>query len=118
MSLRSPDMEERYKQAKKDGQLIPLASEAKLAGAPDFDYWKVITNRFPHNRHHTVHMLVVLKRDCDVLEVSLEELEELWFGVLPWADNTFDYVKFNLSSMRSVNNTPHLHLYILKAPYK
>lgn len=118
MSLRSPEMEDRYQQAKKDGQLIPLASEAKLAGAPDFDYWKIIANRFPHDRHHTFHILVVLRRDCAVHEVSLEELEELWFSILPWADRTFDYVKFNLSSMRSITQTPHLHLYVLKKEYK
>lgn len=118
MTMRSEKMEQAYQQAKQDGTLIPLVQEPKLRGAPDFQYWKIIANRFPHDRHHSAHVLIVLKRDCPVDKISLEELEELWFGIFPWADKVFDYVKLNLSTLRSINHTPHLHLCVLKPDYK
>jgi hypothetical protein len=118
MSLRTNETEQLYQEAKKAGTLIPLEQEVVLRGAPQFYYWKIIANRFPHDLHHAHHALVVLKRECPVERVTLEELEELWYSVVPWADRHFDYVKFNLSSMRSVVGTPHLHLLVLKGEYK
>lgn len=118
MTMRMNKTERQYQDARNEGTLVPLGQEPKLDYAPDFEYWTIVDNRFPHDRHHYDHVLIVLKRDCSVAEVSLIELAELWHKILPWADDKFDYVKLNLSSLRSVKNTPHLHLLVLKEDYK
>jgi hypothetical protein len=110
--------ERAYSEAKASGTLIPLGDEQPIPEAPEFKYWKVVDNRFPHDRHHDIHKLVVLKRDCDVSELSPDELYELHYGVIQWADDKYDYVKLNLSGLRSVKATPHFHLLTLKPEYK
>lgn len=118
MSLRSKEMELRYSAAKINNKLIPLAVEPKAPGVPEFQYWKIVLNKFPHDQHHVKHYLVVLMRDCPVERLTLEELEELWYRILPWADDHFDYLKFNLKNLRSIKATPHLHLLVLMDEYK
>lgn len=118
MSLRTKKMEQIYADARAAKTLMPLAQEPIVEGAPEFAHWKIVANRFPHNRHHSKHVMVVLKRDCALDDVALVELSELWHTVVPWADAHYDYVKLNLSSMRTVNHTPHLHLLSLKPEYK
>lgn len=119
MSLRTRATEIKYSQAKVAKTLIPLGQEAEIAGTESlFYYWKLVANRFPHDQHHTHHIMVVLRRDGPVPSVTLEELEELWYRILPWADERFDYLKLNLIGLRSVQQTPHLHLLVLKAEYK
>lgn len=119
MSLRNEDTERHYQTARKMGWLKPLIEEPTLDMAPDFRLWKVIDNRYPHNQHHVRNHLVVLRRDCPVEMISTTEWEEFWKKVMPWANKAhYDYIKFNLSSVRSINATPHLHLMELKPEYK
>lgn len=119
MSLRTDETEERYQTAKKMGWLKHLASEPKLRNAPDFKLWKVIDNRYPHDRHHVRNHLVVMLRDAPVENISTTEWEEFWRKVMPWANaQRYDYIKFNLVSVRSIGGTPHLHLMELRPEYK
>lgn len=119
MSLRTEATELQYTKAKMKKTLIPLSQEEEIVGTQSlFHYWKLVANRFPHDLHHTHHIMVVLRRDCPPNDVTLEELEELWYRIVPWADERFDYVKFNLSSVRSVGTTAHLHLLALKPEFK
>lgn len=116
MSLRTPATEARYQAARASGQLRHLMEEPPVA---EFRLWRIIANRFPHDRHHTRNHLAVLKRDCPVEQISITEWEELWRRVMPWADQQgYDYIKFNLSATRSVTATPHVHLLELKEEYK
>lgn len=115
MTLRTKEMEHKYTMARVTGQLKELIDEKSIH---DFKFWKIVNNRFPHNKHHQRHVLVVLKRTCSVEQVSLEELGELWYEVLPWAEEQgYHYTKLNFSVLRSVNHTPHLHLLTLKPAY-
>ena len=119
MTMRTPETEEKYRKAREDGTLKPLREEAKLAGAPEFRCWTVIDNRFPHDRHHVRNHLVVLKWDIEIERVSMTALEELWKEVMPWADRQgYDYIKVNLSNVRSIKGTPHVHLMELMPEYK
>lgn len=116
MTLRTPVTERAYQDARAAGDLKPLAEEAPLR---EFELWKLVDNRFPHDRHHTLNHLVVLKRDCPVEHINMLEWEEFWRVIMPWANNSgYDYIKFNLASVRSVNHTPHLHLMTLKREFK
>lgn len=118
MSMRTPETEQKYREARAAGTLIGLENEPDAPGTPLFTYWRVVENKFPHDRHHTKHLLVILKRKCRFDELSLAELQELWHSVIFWADDKFDYIKFNFASVRTVPNIPHLHLLTLKGEYK
>lgn len=119
MSLRTEETELRYQTARRMGWLKHLTAEPTLDQAPEFKLWKVIENRYPHDRHHVRNHLVVLRRDCSVDRISTTEWEEFWRKVMPWANAAhYDYIKFNLSSVRSIAGTPHLHLMELKKEYK
>lgn len=118
MSLRTEETENTYTKAKLEKTLIHLAEEPRLLGTPRFQYWKVIKARFPYDLHHKKHDLVVLVRDVPIAAISIVEIEELWREIIPWADNTYDYVKLNMSAVRSIEGTPHLHLLTLKEEFK
>lgn len=118
MTMRMNRTERAYSEAKAAGTLVPLNEELSHPDDPGFEYWKIVDNRFPHDRHHDIHVMAVLKRDCDVAELTAEEVLELWQKVFAWADARYDYVKLNLSGLRSVKVTPHIHLLTLKPEYK
>lgn len=115
MTLRTKKMEHKYTMAKLNGDLKPLLEEEPIV---EFSYWKIVLNRFPHDKHHRKHILIVLKRECEVFKISPDELQELWYDVLPWAETQgWHYTKLNFQVLRSVNHTPHLHLLTLKPEY-
>jgi len=60
----------------------------------------------------------VLKRDIQLFTLSDDELYELWYVILPWADTHYDTCNINLQSTRSINTTPHIHLFDYKKEYK
>lgn len=118
MSLRTEAGEEAYLEAQIKGRLTPLNNEPKIKYAPEFIWWRVIENKFPYDRHHTKHDLVVLKRECDFSELSLVEIMELFGKILPWANGSYDKVSLNLQRQRSIHGVPHFHLLNLKQKYR
>lgn len=107
MSLRADFLEDYYKEYKKTAPKNALHKEPSVV---EWKFWRLINNNFPYTKIATAHALVVLKRDCSIYEISAEELAELWMTILPWADKIYDVSLINLSAMRSVRNTPHVHL--------
>lgn len=115
MTARTPEVEKAYQDAKASGNLEQLHEVAPIK---EWTYWKLIPNRFPHNKLNTKHMMIVLKRGCDIWSLTNYEIYELWREILPELDDQYDYVKLNLSAMRTVAGTPHLHVCIYKQEYR
>ena len=118
MTLRMNSTERAYQDAKAQNTLLPLQDEPEINEAPEFKYWRIIHNRFPHDRHHTTHHLIVLKRDCDANKLSDAEIIELHRRVIVWAESRYDIMKLNMPGLRSIKLTPHYHLMSLKEDYK
>lgn len=107
MTARTSAMEASYQKARKDNDLVPLVDEPAVK---DYHCWKLVKNRFPHDKLNSDHYLLVLKRPCEPYRISMHELEEMWKEILPELDKQFHYMKFNFGSLRSINNYVHLHI--------
>ena len=107
MYLRTKKLQEFYLEYKKTAPYEALHKEPSIR---EWQYWRLINNRFPYNKLASAHALVVLKRDCSIFHLTEDELNELWGVILTWADRIYDTSIVNFSSVRSVNHTPHVHL--------
>jgi len=116
VTLRTPAMEKKYQKAKANNDLEQLN---EIAPIKQWKFWKLVPNRFPHDRHHTENLMVVLKRECPSFwDIALHEQDELFEKIGPYLDDKYDYIKINLASVRSINNVPHIQVYVLKGEYK
>lgn len=107
MSLRDNSLEEHYREYKKTAPKDALHKEPTVL---EWKYWRLVHNRFPYTKTTKAHMMVVLKRDCLIYEISAEELAELWTTILPWADKVYHASIINLAAARTIKSTPHIHL--------
>ncbi len=117
MSLRTPLEQFRYKRILNKQGSYPLCD---LPAIREWNYWKLVTPISKHNRHHTDHLMIVLKRPCsDIWQgIHYYELAELWRIVLPSLDNEHHYFKINFKLMRSVHGYVHFHVMKLKKRYQ
>lgn len=110
MTMRLDETEMAYKEAVLPG----LHNETPLC---EWGKWVLVDNAFPHDKIAEVDHLLVLKREAAIHDIDELEFMELWKIVNELQDD-YDCVLFNLPSMRSVANIPHVHLYKLKAEYR
>lgn len=114
MTTRLATDEAAYQAAKAAKTLIPLHLEEPIA---DFQYWKIIENRFPHSRIADENHLLVLKRECSIDDIQSVEWVE-FLSILQQIGQRYDTVAYNLPGVRSIKNIVHCHLYRLKPEYK
>lgn len=117
MTMRHESLEEYYKEYRNSLE-DPNNQLHQEPSVIDWKYWRLVNNRFPYTKMTTAHALVVLKRNCSLYKISSEELVELWVEILPWADKIYDTSMINLSAMRSIEGTPHIHLVTYLPEYK
>ncbi len=115
MTMRTQKVEKHYAEVKEQGGLRPLYDETPIK---DFKYWRIVENRFPHDKIADLNHMIVLKREVkDIRHINLMEwiqlLKVVWY--IRHDYNTFTY---NLPSMSSVKNIPHAHLYRLRQEYR
>lgn len=116
MSMRTPVMDEEYQIAKESGLLVPLFDEAPVR---EWKYWRLVVNKYWHDKVARFGLMVVLKRECpSIWRIEKKERAELFEDVGPWCDSRFDTFDINLKSMRSIENIPHIHVKLLKEDYK
>lgn len=114
MTARTPALEAKYQEAKREGNLQPLH---EIEPIKEWTFWKLVPNKYPHNKLNVKHDMLVLKRPIGVWSMSLHEWAEL-YRILAEVDDQYDYSKLNLSAMRSINTTPHVHLCVYKEEYR
>jgi hypothetical protein len=110
MTARTEKTEQAYQEARARGDLQALD---EIEPIREWTHWKLVENRFPHDKLNCRHFILALKRKVapeDYWGLTEYELYELWWDIFPEVDNEFHYVKINLAELRSVNNVPHLHL--------
>lgn len=115
MTMRTELMEARYQQDKIDGKLRGLREEPAIN---EWDFWRLIENAYPHDRHNVRHHLLILKdgdgQFWDLTEAERTELAE----ILANLNGQYDRMFFNFPVLQSVPGIPHLHLVNLKPEYK
>ena len=117
MSLRTPLENRRYKRYLKVYGSQPLNG---LSAIREWTYWKLVKPVSPHNRHHTGHLMLVLKRKCDDIwqGTTNNEIYELWRDICQELDHEYHYLKINFEQMRSVDGYVHMHILVLKKKYQ
>ena len=117
MSLRTPLENYKYKRHLRKYGSTPLSD---LPAIREWTYWKLVKPISKHNRHHTEHLMLVLKRPCgDIWQgTTNNEIYDLWRNVLPELDETYHYLKINFKLMRSVPDYVHMHVMVLKKKYQ
>ena len=109
-------MEHAYQMAKANGDLENLH---EIAPTKVWSYWRLVPNRFPHDKLNRKHLMIVLNRECDSLwDITDFELKQLWRTILPYLDDKYDYFKINGKALRSINNVPHLHVCVYLDEFK
>lgn len=120
MTMRTEATEASYQLAKTSKNLKQLSEEPAIN---EWDYWRLIDNRFPHDRHHERHHLLVAKswgtREApkqfwDLTPAALHQLQT----ILQNLNGQYDVVKYNFPAIQSVPTVCHLHLLNLKPEYK
>lgn len=110
MTARTEESEALYQAAKKRGDLESLKD---IAPIKEWVHWKLVPNKFPHDKLNTRHLMVVLKRETDPDDywgLRDVELYELWWDIFPELEKEYHYFKINGSALRSVGNVPHIHV--------
>lgn len=113
--MRTEAGEERYRRATRSGNLKKLYEEDPIA---DYTYWRIVKNRFSHNKLARINHMLVLKRECSgLLHIRIQEWVELLWIILEIYPK-YNCMLFNFPGMSSIKNIPHIHLYILKKEFK
>lgn len=110
MTARTKRTENAYQKAKASGKLESLKD---IKPIKEWLHWKLVPNRFPHDKLNTRHLMVVLKRETDPKDywgIRDVELYELWWDILPELEKEYQYFKINGASLRSINTVPHIHV--------
>lgn len=117
MSLRTPLENWKYKRFLKNSGSQPLN---ELPAIREWVHWKLVKPISAHNRHHTEHMMLVMKRPCDDFysKATNYEISELVREVLPELRKDYHYWKMNFDQMISIPEYVHLHIMILKKKYQ
>lgn len=116
MSMRTPEMEAEYADAKQQKMLRKLYEEAPVR---EYKHWVLVVNRFWHDKKDRFGLLIATKREGgNIWETNRDEQHELFDVIGPWLDTRFDTLMFNLASMRSIKRIAHGHVSLLKDEYK
>ncbi len=110
MTARTEAGEEAYQKAKRLGQLEPLQD---ITPIKEWVHWKLVPNKFPHDKLNSRHLMVVLKRETaegDYWGLEDVELFELWWDIFPELERDYHYFKINGSALRTVGRVPHIHV--------
>jgi len=109
-TLRSDAMHTKYLTYPKDKDFMVNAPSIK-----DYQYWRIIENKFPYDTIAKTHHLLVPRRqalnwvDLDIDEMT--ELDNLMVYDLP---QDYDMILLNFPKAQSVKDWLHFHLIVVK----
>ena len=111
MTLRTPEAEARYRRFLKKDKLHRLE---QLPSKKEFEYFKIVTAEFPHDKIAYLHDLLVPKRVVDHwTKLNAKEWQE-FKEIDKYLSENYDCIKLNYPSYITINYIVHWHLYGLK----
>jgi diadenosine tetraphosphate (Ap4A) HIT family hydrolase len=109
-TLRSPEMHERYLTYPKDPNFMNTANSIR-----DFNYWRIIENKFPYDTiAKTHHLLVPKQQTTSWLDIGLSESAELDLLIMYELPKEYDMILLNFPKAQSVKDWLHFHLIVVK----
>lgn len=110
VSLRTPEDELSYFEAKLTGSTKPFLEEERLK---EWQFWALIENRFPYSAAFKTHHLLIPKRVVEKNDLNKQEQRELE-QILDELDQDYDCYLVNYKSKQSVLYHFHVHLMTYK----
>jgi hypothetical protein len=108
-ALRSPAMHTKYLTYPKDPDFMKNAPSIV-----DYQYWRIINNKFPYDSVAKVHHMLVPKRQfAHPIEINKMETVELDTIIATYLDD-YDAIMLNLPKARTIPNWLHYHLLTFK----
>jgi len=89
-----------------------LCKEARLV--KKFKYWKIIKNRFPHDRIAKINHIIIPKRHTIYEKLNKIEKEEFEKIKLNYIEKKYDVMLEATNKRKSIPEHHHIHLTILK----
>lgn len=111
LTLRHPATQRQYELAINRGHLKDLRDEEQIIG---FRYFKIINNRFPHDRVAATHHLLVPRRKFNHWTMMNRHERKEFKKIDIYLSQHYDCIKLNYPSVISVPDVIHWHLYVLK----
>jgi diadenosine tetraphosphate (Ap4A) HIT family hydrolase len=109
-TLRSPEMHEQYLSAPKDPNFMSTANSIR-----DFNYWRIIENKFPYDTiAETHHMLVPKRQALNWVDLDIDEMTELDGLIMYDLPEQYDMILLNFPKAQSVKDWLHFHLIVVK----
>lgn len=111
-SLRYPETEELYQREREAGLLKLLSEEPALY---EWEYWRLITNRFPYDSIFKTHHMLIPKRDLtEAWQLDPAERHEFNQLLQYFIHPTYHMWFVNCPGRRSMPTLYHVHLGIFK----
>jgi len=116
MTLRLPETEARYQADIVAGKTQSLQD---VEPRREWKYWKLIPNKYPHDRLYAYHDLLIPKRMLATLrETKPKELEEYIEITTRALVDDYDCVFINFPSKQTIRTLFHAHLGVFKDEIK
>ncbi|MDP3953262.1 MAG: hypothetical protein Q8P99_00340 [bacterium] len=113
--LRTRESQEKYEAFKKEGGLNNGCGLCEADSIKEFDYWRLIKNKFPYDRIAEVHDMIIPKRhirENDLSESEKTELLEIKNG--DYIGNNYHFIIEATTGVKSIPTHFHLHLTRIK----
>jgi diadenosine tetraphosphate (Ap4A) HIT family hydrolase len=109
-TLRSPAMHTKYLTHPKDPNFMNTANSIR-----DFNYWRIIENKFPYDTiAETHHMLVPKRQALNWVDLDIDEMTELDGLIMYDLPEQYDMILLNFPKAQSVKDWLHFHLIVVK----
>jgi len=113
-TLRTPEGKKKYKEyleLRNSDSPCPLCNKELVK---DFNFWKVIDNKFPYDKIAKIHHMLIPKRHAQEKELNSEEIDELSHIKESYINPMYDWIIEPTSKNKSIPDHFHLHLIIAK----
>jgi hypothetical protein len=104
----------KYQAAIKQGSLKGDCVFCSVNSIKDFEYWKIVPNKYPYNRVSKVHDIIYPIRHTDGGDLTTDEINELVELKKDYLNTNYQYILEAMPKNKSIPGHFHLHLIIAK----
>ena len=114
--FRTPQNQESYEAYKAAGNLDRGCVLCARESVHEFEYWRIIENKFPYDRIAKIHHMILPKRHVVESDLSDEEIQELKDIKEKDLHKDYDFMIEATHRMKSIPAHFHLHLIVARDP--
>jgi hypothetical protein len=114
-SLRTKEMEQKYREYKKDGHMDRICNLCEKAPlVKEFRYWKIVENIFPWDNIAKLQHMLVPKRHIKYDKLNDEEKKEFDELKISYVEQEYEIIAEVTNKKKSIPEHLHIHLIIMK----